>query len=189
MDGRIFEAINFAVEAHNGQFRKGTTIPYIVHPLIVMDTLIMHEANEDLVIAGVLHDVVEDSQYTIEDIREKFGDRVAELVGYATEPLKELPWRERKQHTINIVKDTEDEDVLRLICADKLHNILSLRQEYQKYKLPEGGFDEDKIWSRFNAPKEDQRWYYDELRKLFCEKNRENHLFGDFWVGVTIVFD
>jgi (p)ppGpp synthase/HD superfamily hydrolase len=70
---RIFEAIEFGARAHAGKYRKGTEVPYIVHPLGVMKILVEHGASEDLVVAGILHDTVEDTYVTLEDIRNSFG--------------------------------------------------------------------------------------------------------------------
>ena len=83
---RISSAIQFAMEAHKEEFRKGTTIPYIVHPLDVLSILLKNGAGEDLAIAGVLHDVTEDTDYTLQDIQSRFGDKVAILVEGASEP-------------------------------------------------------------------------------------------------------
>ena len=83
---RIARAVQFAMEAHKEEFRKGTKIPYIVHPLDVLSILLKNGAGEDLAIAGLLHDITEDTDYTLQDIRTRFGDAVAILVEGASEP-------------------------------------------------------------------------------------------------------
>ncbi|MBW6517316.1 MAG: HD domain-containing protein [ANME-2 cluster archaeon] len=82
----IVEAFNFAYNAHKNTCQKSSTIPYIVHPLDVASTLMKNNAPEHVVIAGLLHDVVEDEDYTLSDIRDAFGEAVATLVDGASEP-------------------------------------------------------------------------------------------------------
>jgi (p)ppGpp synthase/HD superfamily hydrolase len=154
----IFEAIEFAVKAHSGQFRKGTKIPYIVHPLSVARILIEHDCPEEVVVAGILHDTVEDTPVTIGDIRRSFGENVASLVAGASEPGKSDTWENRKRHTIEYLK-TAPLDVLFVSLADKLDNIRAIRADYEKLG--------DAVWSRFNRPKESQAWYYRSLADLF----------------------
>ncbi len=76
----IFQAVEFASTAHSGHFRKGTNVPYIIHPLGVAKILIEHGCSEEIVVAGILHDTVEDTAITLEDIRRSFGERVDHLV-------------------------------------------------------------------------------------------------------------
>lgn len=93
------KAIAFAVEKHTGQLRKGTDIPYIVHPMEVMNLLIGMGADKPLVIAGILHDLMEDTGTSKEEIREIFGSDVAELVAAHSED-KSKSWEERKTNAI-----------------------------------------------------------------------------------------
>lgn len=118
---RIDEAIVFAAKAHGKQERKGTDIPYISDPFGVAMLLQQSGCDEDIVIAGLLHDTVEDTAVTVDDIIEHFGHHVAELVTAASEPDKLLPWEERKKHTLEFLAKAPL-DVRHLICADKLHN-------------------------------------------------------------------
>ena len=148
---RLNEAIVFATKKHSGQFRKATTIPYILHPLEVLQILYSMRADTNLMIAGLLHDTVEDTNTTLEEIREHFGDDVTELVASNSED-KSKSWDERKQHTIDELAKA-DERVKMLIMADKLSNIRSIAYDYEARG--------DGLWERFNAPKEKQAWYYD----------------------------
>lgn len=158
---RLFEAIEFAARAHAGQFRKGTNIPYIVHPLGVAKTLIECGCSEELVVAAILHDTVEDTPTTLEDIRQRFGDRVAWFVDAASEPNKSDSWEDRKHHTIENL-ETASVDVLLLVLADKLDNIRAIREDYQRLG--------EAVWSRFKRAKENQRWYYKCLADLFAKR-------------------
>lgn len=143
-------AIIFATQKHASQTRKGTNLPYIVHPLEVLQILYTMEADVEVMAAGVLHDTVEDTDTTLDEIRDIFGERVAELVASNTED-KCKSWDERKQHTITALKDAEI-DVKKLIFADKLSNQRSIARDYAQLG--------DELWTRFNAPKEKQAWYY-----------------------------
>ena len=148
---RLNEAIEFAVKKHSGQFRKATTLPYILHPLEVLQILYSMRADTNVMIAGVLHDTVEDTDTTLDEIKEIFGSDVAELVASNSED-KSKSWIERKQHTIDDLANA-NERVKMLIMADKLSNIRSIAFDYNNIG--------DKLWERFNAPKEKQAWYYD----------------------------
>ncbi|MDW7777167.1 MAG: HD domain-containing protein, partial [Methanosarcinales archaeon] len=126
----IFEAFNFAYNAHKNTHRKSSTIPYIVHPLDVASTLMKNNAPEHVVIAGLLHDFVEDEDGTLSDIREAFGEKVATLADVASEPQelinadggKSKTCPERKAHTIDFIKNA-GRDMKLLSCADKLANL------------------------------------------------------------------
>jgi len=96
----IFKAIEFAAKAHAGQYRKGTRVPYLVHPLNVAKILIDSGCSDVVAVAGILHDTVEDTPITLDEIRKHFGQAVAELVAGASEPDKSDTWENRKKHTI-----------------------------------------------------------------------------------------
>lgn len=147
----IERAIIVASKAHDGQYRKLTKIPYITHPLGVGLLLMNANAHPELVAAGILHDTVEDTELTLEDIEEEFGEQIATLVEGASEPDKSLSWEERKEHTIEFLR-TASEDIRTVVCADKLHNIRSIIRDYE-----EKG---EQVWSRFNRGKDKQEWYY-----------------------------
>ncbi|WP_430788829.1 HD domain-containing protein [Virgibacillus flavescens] len=143
------QAKNFAEKAHQGQKRKNTDAAYITHPIRVAEKLERAGLPEELVCAGYLHDVVEDTIYEIEDIEAEFGPRVAELVAAHTED-KSKSWQERKQHTIDALRDAENE-VKYLVVADKLDNLLGLEQDIDS--------NGDAVWQNFNAGVEQQKWY------------------------------
>ncbi|MBM7552023.1 HD domain-containing protein [Thalassobacillus pellis] len=139
----------FAEKAHEGQRRKSTGEPYITHPIRVADILMEAGFSDEVVCAGYLHDVVEDTNVTLNDIQHAFGNSVANLVAAHTEDKKKS-WKERKQHTIDTVK-TGSLEVKSLIVADKLDNLLSMEAEY----AAKG----EEIWKHFNAGYEAQQWY------------------------------
>ena len=150
-------AIRFATTAHHGQKRKGHGTPYILHPLEVASIAATVTDDEEIMAAAVLHDVVEDTDFTLEDIRKNFGDRVAKLVSSDTEDkMKDIPpedsWLARKTATIEYLK-TASRDEKIIVLSDKLSNIRSCRCE----QLIAG----DELWNRFHEKrKERHEWYY-----------------------------
>ena len=160
----ISEAIAFAVKAHDGMRRKKNELPYILHPMeaaVIVGTM---TSDQKIIAAAVLHDVVEDTDVTIEEIEEKFGKRVKELVGAETEDKRaDLPpaatWRIRKEESLAELKSTEDIAVLMVWLGDKLANMRSI---YRDWKV-EG----DAMWQRFNQKDvKEQAWYYGSIVKL-----------------------
>ena len=154
---RFDEAIHFAVRSHAGMFRKGGA-PYIVHPLEVAAIAATMTVDEDVLCAAVLHDVVEDTDATLDDIREAFGDRVAELVRSETEDKhdelsREESWYMRKRDSIKELRANNDRAVHILWLSDKLSNMRSYMRMYE-----ERG---NQLWSVFHQsdPKL-QAWYY-----------------------------
>ena len=89
-------AIKVSTKAHEGQYRKGTNLPYISHPYAVGMLLMSYECTSEVVAAGILHDTVEDTELTLKDIEEQFGPKVASIVEGCSEPNKEWSWEERK---------------------------------------------------------------------------------------------
>lgn len=156
------EAIKFAVERHRGQVRKGTNIPYALHPLNVGYLLLQHGCAEEVAAAGFLHDTLEDTATTPEELRQRFGERVAWLVQQVTETDRTQPWEIRKQHTLEHLRQVGDRDVLLVACADKLDNLQMLREGIRVYGV--------KLWERFKAPMRAQRWYYSSLAELFAQR-------------------
>jgi len=160
----VFKAIKFATKAHSGQFRKGTRVPYIVHPLGVGKILIEYNCPEEVVIAGILHDTIEDTSVTIKDIGLHFGKNVERIVEGASEPNRADTWKNRKKHTIEYLK-TAPNDVLLVACADKLDNIRAIKEDYEQIG--------NKLWTRFNRPKKDQKWYYQSLARSFIVSSKD----------------
>jgi (p)ppGpp synthase/HD superfamily hydrolase len=168
---RFDRALAYATHVHGGQVRKGTSIPYVAHLLAVAATVLEYGGDEDLAIAALLHDSVEDQggKARLEDIRNRFGERVARIVEACSDSLantaggeRKAHWQERKDAYIAHLK-TADEDILRVSLADKVHNARAILRDLRK---PEVG---EKIWSRFSQPKERTLWYYRNLGDIFCD--------------------
>ena len=160
----VSEAIAFAVKAHDGMRRKKSESPYILHPMeaaVIVGTM---SDDQNLIAAAALHDVVEDAGITIEEVEERFGKRVRELVASETEDKRaELPpsdtWRIRKEESLSVLQNTEDIGVLMVWLGDKLANMRSI---YRDWKV-EG----DAMWQRFNQKDvKEQAWYYSSIARL-----------------------
>ena len=175
----VHEAMLFAEKAHRGQKRKGTDIDYIIHPMEVYQILTSMQAGQELLIAGLLHDTVEDTDVDIDDIQLAFGDRVSTLVANHTEN-KRLSWRERKQHTIDIVK-VADRDTRLLIMADKVSNLRSMLSDYSRVG--------EQLWERFNASKEEQSWYNSELQDALNDLQFDDAARLVYWEMVGLYKD
>ncbi len=147
----VSEAARFAEEKHQGQVRKGTERPYIVHPRAVLEIAATMTSEPYILAAAVLHDTIEDTGTTREDIEERFGKKVADLVD-AESQEKGKSWYERKSHTIEHVKAAKND--VKIVClADKLANI---RDMY--YDHLEAG---EELWKRFKQHDPSViGWYY-----------------------------
>ncbi len=172
MNEELFDAIEFAARAHRGQLRKGSQLPYLVHPLSAACILIEHEVPNPIVIAAILHDTVEDTGVDLGAIEGVFGKRVAALVDQASEPDRSASWEERKRHTIEFIESSADDDALLIVCADKLDNIRSTRKDLSRHGPA--------VWERFNRPEADQAWYYRALvaalgRRMVRQPGRDLH--------------
>ena len=154
-------AILTAVAAHSGTTRKGGRVPYILHPLEVAAICATMTDDLEILAAAVLHDVVEDTPYTITELEEAFGPRVAELVAAETENKRPeqdpaATWRLRKEETIRALERETRLEVKMLALSDKLSNLRSLSQSY----LRQG----DRVWEWFHQrDPEAQRWYYHQV--------------------------
>jgi len=156
------EAIQVAAVAHGDQKRKGTNIPYITHPFMVAMILSQAGYSENVIVAGVLHDTIEDTDLTLDYISNRFNTRIADIVeGCSEEQHGTLPWKARKQHTIEYLK-TASCEVRAVACADKLHNVRSMVADYQEQG--------ELLWDRFNAGRDEQEWYYRGLVLVLCNR-------------------
>ena len=160
----VNEAIVFAAQAHDGMRRKRNDTPYILHPMEAAVIVSTMTDDQSVIAAAVLHDVVEDAGITMEEIEEKFGARVRELVACETEnkradrPPMET-WKIRKEESLLVLKNAEDIDVLIVWLGDKLANMRSI---YRDWKV-EG----NAMWQRFNQKNvAEQAWYYRTIVKL-----------------------
>lgn len=168
----IFKAIRLVAEVHDGQFRKGSRLPYITHLMNVMKLLIEQGCDDEIVTAGILHDTLEDTSLKYEDIQKLFGSRVANLVEGASEvrdPAQsyngKASWKTRKEHTIQFLLGEATHDQLLVACADKLDNITAIQADYRRLG--------NVLWERFNAGRQEQQWYYTAIAGALAQRANE----------------
>ena len=179
-------AIVFAVHAHAGTERRGKGFPYIVHPMEAVEIVATMTSDQELLAAAALHDTVEDTDVTIEQIRTEFGDRVASLVAAESdEPHQSRDcienWRARKQAAIDrLSSGSRDAKIVAL--GDKLSNMRAIARDYAEQG--------DKLWDIFHSnDRKDHEWHYwgladalSELHDTFAFKEFE-HLINEVFAG------
>ena len=173
----IQKAIRFSIKTHEvyqKQKRKGKDIPYLAHPLTVGLILARVGASEDVIVAGILHDTIEDStpekKVSRDMLEERFGPTVADIVLSVSETSKELPWEERKREAIEHIKSFSHDSLL-VKSADVLSNGSELIDDYTR--------DGDQVFARFNAPKDKIVAHYLSVISAITEHWPENPLVED----------
>ena len=155
------KALKIAASAHKNQVRKHDGSPYIVHPVMVAHILSSYNFPEEVIAAGLVHDVLEDSELTEEVLREELGDVVTDIVTAVSEQT-DLPWEERKQKYVQDVV-SKNESVWAVSVADKVHNAQNLTAHYEIVG--------SSIWENFNRGKEKKIWFeellHTELSKVW----------------------
>ena len=159
-------AIVFAVRAHGGTERRGKGFPYIVHPMEAVEIVATMTNDPELLAAAVLHDTVEDTDVTVEQLRAEFGERVASLVAVESDEPHEHRdsidnWRDRKQTAIDrIAAGSRDAKIVAL--GDKLSNMRAIARDY--------AIQGDKLWSIFHSnDRKDHEWHYRGLAESLRE--------------------
>jgi (p)ppGpp synthase/HD superfamily hydrolase len=169
---RFDRALLSAPHVHGGQVRKGTSTPYVAHLLAVAATVLEYGGDEDLAVAALLHDSVEDQggAARLDDIRNRFGEPVARIVEACSDSLAntakgepKADWLERKKAYIAKLRRV-DEDILWVSLADKVHNARTILRDLRKPDIGE------KVWARFNVSTKQTLWYYRSLADIFCER-------------------
>lgn len=175
---RFLQAFQFAAEKHAGQTRKASEIPYIAHLMGVASLVLEAGGDEDLAIAALLHDVVEDcgGAPMLDEVRRRFGLHVAKIVDGCTDTdqYPKPPWRERKEKYVRRLQN-EDADTRLVSVADKLNNVRSILSDYRAIG--------ESVWSRFNGGREGTLWYYRALLEEFLRET-PNRITRDFELAV-----
>ena len=160
------KALIFAIKAHSGVERRGKDLPYIVHPMEAVAIVATITKDQEILAAAALHDVIEDTEYTVENIRKEFGERVANLVSSETDLVVEGKsesdsWKERKQYAIERLAKL-DKDAKIVSLGDKLSNARAMLQDYEELG--------EELWDKFhvNDPKL-HKWHYEGLRDSLSE--------------------
>jgi (p)ppGpp synthase/HD superfamily hydrolase len=154
----IARAMEYAAQAHQGDTRKGGEVPYIVHPFEVAMILKENAFEDKIVAAGLLHDLLEDTDVEKEDLRKEFGEEILTLVLSASEKLEgrdERSWDKRKNQTVKYLREEAAFINKAVACADKLSNARSILRDLEA--------EPKNFWQRFSAPKSKQKWYYQSL--------------------------
>ena len=174
------KALEFAAINHKGKTRKGTNTPYIVHPVEVAMILKESYFEKEIVAAGFLHDLLEDTGVTKEELKLEFGEEILRLVVGASEELENREnscWKKRKKHTVDFLKEKADFKVKAITCADKLSNARSILRECET----------EDFWDRFNADKKDQQWYHESLVESLEDLDGMK-MFNEFKSAVNQIF-
>jgi (p)ppGpp synthase/HD superfamily hydrolase len=175
---RFQRAFLFAAAKHAGQTRKASNTPYFAHLMGVASLVLEFGGDEDMAIAALLHDVVEDcgGAPMLKEVRRRFGSRVAKIVDGCTDSDTDPkpPWRERKETYIQHLKSADAETRL-VSAADKLNNVRSILSDYREVG--------ESIWSRFNGGREGTLWYYRALLEEFL-RSKPNRLIRELELAV-----
>jgi GNAT superfamily N-acetyltransferase len=165
----VDDARRLAEQAHAGQTRKGSDRPYIHHPAEVAAGVAANGGADEVVAAAWLHDVVEDTERSLDDVRAATCDRVAALVAAVTEPEKGVSWEERKRHSLARLA-AADEDVALLKGSDTLANAREIVRNAN---------DGEDVWARFNRPRTKQLWWYLSVARLVRDRLPGHPLAGE----------
>lgn len=181
----IDRAIGFAARKHEGQYRKIGDVPYIAHPMGVAMILMQMGCREEVIAAALLHDTLEDTNATFQDICDQFGQEVADIVAGCTElPRKYNSWEQRKLNMIEKLRHAPL-DVKLIAAADKYHNL----QHISKSKNKSGAA----VWLRFGRGAELQAWYYrsmlDSILENLPDSGKDYPLFEQLTAAIDTLFD
>ena len=180
------EAIIYATIMHQGKTRKLNKIPYIFHPLEVAQILATLTEDEEIITAGILHDIVEDTDGSMEEIESRFGKRVAFLVGSESEKKypgedKSVTWQRRKEDSILVLKNSTDIGVKMLWLADKLANIRSIARAYSELG--------EEMWNSLNQKDPDKhRWYYQSIAETLELSLNKTGAFKEFIQHINFIW-
>lgn len=176
----ISKATKYAKVAHKGQMRKMSKTPYVSHVINVGKILKRYSYRDEVIVAGILHDTIEDTKTTYDNIVDEFSKDVADLVDSASESDKSQSWEARKKHTIEAIKSASKESMA-IIGADKLDNLESTLADLNRMG--------DKVWAKFNAPKERQAWYYGSILEVLESKLGKSGLVKDLRIVYDKIFN
>lgn len=163
----VDKALHFAIEAHRNTERRGKGFPYVIHCFEAVEIVATMTADQELLAAAALHDAVEDTDVTLEQIRDEFGERVASLVAAESDVViegesEQDSWHARKKAAIlRLARASRDAKMVAM--GDKLSNMRAIARDYEELG--------DELWNRFHAPngKPDHEWHYRGLAQSLSE--------------------
>lgn len=156
----IERAVKIAIVAHGNQKRKHDGFPYIVHPFMVANILTRYGFPDEVVAAGLVHDVVEDTSVTLDELRRELGDTVADIVAGVSEQGKEHSWEDRKRGYIEVIRGGS-EGVKAVSLADKIHNLTNM--------LAASQVEGEEFWAKFSRGRAEQQWFAWALLEMYKE--------------------
>ena len=179
---RIEQAIRAAAILHKGQIRKGSTpIPYIAHLMAVSYIAMDYTDDEDVLVGALLHDTLEDTDYTAEELQEDFGGKVRQIVESLSEPDdtkdKKYTWKEKKQRYAKKLEKASEEALI-ISAADKIHNMRSIVEEYFD--------DHSRFMTEFHGALEDRAAMYEDIKSVINSRldndivKEFNHVFEEY---------
>lgn len=171
------DALYFSAEAHDGQYRKGGKVPYIVHPVLVATLVSLYTKDEDVIAAALLHDVMEDCGVSEEVLRDKFGGSVASLVKEVSHleqdvAVREETWQEKKRAYLDTMKVISDKALV-IVACDKMSNMKSYFDAL--------AHDPEKVKNLFSGSPEDYRWYYEQVYLIVKERLGEEPIVKEYY--------
>jgi len=175
------DAFAFALRKHSGQVRKCSGAPYIIHPMGAARLCMDAGATEEVVVAAMLHDTLEDTDATPEELEVLFGYVVRCLVESASEPAhRTASWRKRKQHTIDGLSGLSKDEIM-VVLSDKLDNVQSIQRDLNRYG--------SSMWEVFKGGKEPQEWYYTSISHALHVKQDYEEYGGMLYIYRDVLAD
>lgn len=172
MYNAVEKAIHFMVLANKGQRRKNENIDKSFHSMSVGMMISNITTTEDVIVAALLHDIINDTEYGYEEIEEMFGTLVADMVSDLSEDRSISKWLDRKKDFVQRMRNNDDLNVINIMIADKLHNLLSDYELFQK--------NGDKIWKFSKGTKEENSWLFRECYYLAKKKGANEWLMNRY---------
>lgn len=177
---KVEEAIHFMVKANKGQKRKNENIDKSFHSMIIYSMLREFTDTEDILVAALLHDVINDTEYGYEEIEERFGTLVADIVSDLSEDMSLAKWFDRKKDYVKRLKNNYDVNVINIMLADKLHNLISNYNNFTKLG--------DKLWKNTGGTKDENRYIYKEVYNIAKARKANPTLLNRYKKIITIYF-
>ncbi|WP_049189314.1 HD domain-containing protein [Corynebacterium sp. 212_CJEI] len=172
---RLMRGIATASRAHDGHYRKGSGLPYISHPMSVMLIAASVTNDEDVLLAALFHDILEDvpENYSRAEMEDEFGPRVVEIVEGVTKDSSLPSWQERADAYLEQLSHGSEESLI-VAAADKFHNLSQTLEDLDR--------DGHALWDRFRSTPSQQLWWYTSVRNVIAERLPDMPLLADLSV-------
>lgn len=180
MYNRVESAIRFMIKALHGQRIKNDNIDKSFHSMIVYSMIRDVSDTEDVLVAALLHSIINDTEYGYEEIEEMFGTLVADMVSDLSEDMSIAKWLDRKKDYIRRMRSNNDINVINIMLADKLHVLLSNYDNFLK--------NGDKIWKNTGGSKDENRWLYREVYYIAKKAHADSNMLDRYKELVKVYF-